>query len=61
MAEYRAFNVGSDGHLFGFKHLICADDAEAIAQAKLLIDSHFGIELWSGDRLVSRLKAAAKK
>jgi hypothetical protein len=61
MAKYRAFNVGSDGHLFGFKPLICTDDAEAIAQAKLLVDGHYGIELWSGDRLVTRLKAAAKK
>jgi hypothetical protein len=54
--EYRAFIVGSDGHFAGFEPLICADDAEAIAKAKRLVVDH-DVELWSGDRLVTRLKA----
>jgi hypothetical protein len=54
--EYRAFIVGSDGHFAGFAPLICADDAEAIAKAKRLVVDH-DVELWSGDRLVTRLKA----
>jgi hypothetical protein len=60
VAEYRAFTVGRDGHFLGFEPLICADDAEAIAQAKHLVGIH-DVELWSGDRLVIRLRAAAKK
>lgn len=56
MIEYRAFIVGSDGHFAGFEPLICADDAEAIAKAKRLVVDH-DVELWSGDRLVTRLKA----
>jgi len=38
------------------KALNCADDAEAIATAKPLVDGH-DVELWSGDRLVTRLEA----
>ena len=57
MIEYRAFIVGSDGHFTGFEPLICADDAEAIEQAKRLVVSH-DVELWSGDRLVIRLRAS---
>jgi hypothetical protein len=56
VAEYRAFTVGSDGHFIGFEPLICANDAEAIAQAKRLLFQH-DIELWSGERLVIRLRA----
>jgi hypothetical protein len=39
--------------------LICANDAEAIEQAKRLVVNH-AIELWSGERLVTRLKAQTK-
>ena len=41
----------------GFEPLFCADDAEAIARANLLADDH-DIELWSGNRLVVRIKAS---
>jgi hypothetical protein len=54
VAEYRAFVVGRDGHFSGFEPLVCADDAEAIEEAKRLIDGH-DIELWSGARFVIRL------
>jgi hypothetical protein len=57
VAEYRAFTIGPDEHFTGFEPLICADDAEAIAQAKLLADDH-DIELWSGNRLVIRIRAS---
>ena len=53
VAEYRAFTVGRDGHFSGFEPLICADDAEAIAQAKRLVGDN-DVELWSGGRLVIR-------
>ena len=58
MIEYRAFTVGSDGHFVDFEPLICADDAEAIAKAKRLVVSR-DVELWSGERLVIRLRAAS--
>jgi hypothetical protein len=59
MAEYRAYTVGHDGHFIGFEPLVCADDAEAIEHAKRYVDGH-DIELWSGDRLVTRLEAKTK-
>jgi hypothetical protein len=59
MAEYRAYTVGHDGHFIGFEPLVCADDAEAIEQAKRFVDGH-DIELWSADRLVTRLETKTK-
>jgi hypothetical protein len=57
MPEYRAFVVGTDEHFIGFEPLICRDDAEAITRAQRLVDGH-DVELWSGERLVIRLRAA---
>jgi hypothetical protein len=54
MAEYRVFPVGLDGHFVGSRALTCANDAEAIEQAVRLADGH-DVELWSGDRFVTRL------
>ena len=54
MAEYRVFPVGLDGHFVGSRALTCASDAEAIEQAMRLVDGH-DVELWSGDRFVTRL------
>lgn len=59
MAEYRAYAVGPDGHFREFEPLICADDHEAIEKAKCLINP-YGIELWSGNRFIKKLDAAAK-
>ena len=59
MVEYRAYTVDRDGHFLGFEPLVCANYAEAIEQAKRLVDDH-AIELWSGERLVIRLEAMAK-
>ena len=39
MSEYRAYSVGRDGHFIGFEALVCADDAEAIEKASLLISN----------------------
>jgi hypothetical protein len=44
---------------YRMRTLVCADDAEAIDKAKRLVDGH-DVELWSGERLVTRLKAKAK-
>jgi hypothetical protein len=56
MIEYRAFFLGDDGHFRGFEPMICADDAEASAKAKRLVDD-VDVELWSGSRHVIQLEA----
>jgi hypothetical protein len=52
--------VDRDGHILEVKALVCADDAEAIDQAKRLVIVDHAIELWSGARLVTRLGVKAK-
>jgi hypothetical protein len=52
--DYRAYFVGSDGHFVKFVGLCCSDDAEAIEQARGLIEGQ-DIELWSGERFIVRL------
>ena len=59
VGRVRAYTVDRDGHFLGFEPLVCANDAEAIEQAKRLIVNH-AVELWSGERLVIRLEAKAK-
>jgi hypothetical protein len=55
MQEYRAYTVGLDGHIIGFEPMVCANDEEAIKRTRRLVDSH-DVELWSGARLVARLR-----
>ena len=55
MADYRAYTVGLDGRFIGFEPLVCADDAEAIERAKLLVGDR-SIELWKGPCFVIRLE-----
>ena len=57
MVEYRAYLVGPDGHFMGTEPIVGAGDGEAIEKAKRLVNGH-DIELWSGARLVARLKHA---
>jgi hypothetical protein len=52
MAEYRVYLVDRDGHFFEAVPLTCADNAEAIKQAKGLAIGH-GVELWQLDRKVA--------
>jgi hypothetical protein len=59
MAEYRAYVVGPDGHFIAAEPLVCADDAEAVEAARRFVDGH-DVELWSGVRLVVRLKHQAE-
>jgi hypothetical protein len=59
MAEYRAYPVGTDGKFVGFEPLVCDTDDEAIAKAKHLVNGH-DVQLWSGPRLVVRLKSEIK-
>jgi hypothetical protein len=54
VVDYRVYFVGSDGHFVRFVGLSCSDDAEAIEQARRLVEDQ-DIELWSGERFIVRL------
>jgi hypothetical protein len=56
MVDYRVYfySVGLDGHFIRFDAIVCANDEEAIEKAKRYVDGH-DIELWSGDRFVTRI------
>jgi hypothetical protein len=58
--EYRAYFLGIDGHFNGYEPLICADDEAAIDRAKRLVNK-YGIEIWSGARLVMCLSPEINK
>jgi hypothetical protein len=45
-------------NIAGQTPLVCSDDAEAIRQVEYFVGG-FVIELWSGDRIVTRLEAKA--
>jgi hypothetical protein len=57
--EYRAYFLGRDGHFNGYEPLVCANDEVAIESAKRLVNK-YGIELWSGARLVMCLSHLRK-
>jgi|SRR5665213_684360 len=59
MSDYRAYRIGEDGHVASFRAFVCDSDTDAAVWAKQLFDG-YDIELWSGDRLVARLKSKAK-
>jgi hypothetical protein len=59
MADYRAYAVWPDGSFVGFEMLICADDEAAIGRARLLAEGS-AIELWTGERFVTRLECKSK-
>jgi hypothetical protein len=52
MAEYRVYLVDTDDHFYDAIPLICANDAEAIGQARRLAVGQ-GVELWQLDRKVA--------
>ena len=55
MQEFRAYVIGSDGHIKLSIDLICADDDAAKERAKALVDGH-DIELWQLDRKIAEFK-----
>jgi hypothetical protein len=59
MANYRAYQIGPDGHIQQGVDLECADDAEAIEAADQLVGD-CAVELWRGTRMVARLEAPKK-
>lgn len=52
MADYRAYLIDADGHFYEAVPLICANDSEAIEQAKRLTAGR-PAELWQLDRKVA--------
>jgi hypothetical protein len=54
MAEYRAYVMGEDGHIRSSRAFVCDGDADATIWAKQLVDGR-DIELWSGERFVTRV------
>ena len=59
MVHYRAYAVRFDGNFDGYEALTCLDDDDAIGKAKRLADST-AIELWSGERFITRLEHKSK-
>ena len=55
--SYRAYLIGSDGHIIHRVELECADDEAANERAKLLVDRH-DVELWDGPRMVAEFKTS---
>lgn len=56
MSEYRAYLLGTDGHIQGRVDLDCADDSEAKERAKQLVDGR-DVELWQLDRKIAMFSA----
>lgn len=59
MQGYRAYILGPDGHVQERVDLDCPDEAEAIEQAKRLVDSH-DVELWQLDRKIETFRHSAQ-
>jgi hypothetical protein len=55
MPDYRAYMIGSDGHIFHAVEMECPGDTEAAEQAKRLVDGH-EVELWRRGRKVATFK-----
>jgi len=54
MTEYRAYVIGSDGHVVSATALVCGNDEQATAEIRTFLLERT-VELWSGDRFVIRL------
>jgi hypothetical protein len=55
-AEYRAYIIGRDGHFLCSKEFVAEHGDDALEHARRLVDGH-DVELWSGERLVAKLKS----
>jgi hypothetical protein len=59
MPEYRAYIIGDDGHFFEAVPMVCADDVEAMEQAKRLANRN-DVELWQRDRKITTFNRRPK-
>jgi hypothetical protein len=55
-AEYRAYVFGPDEHIIEANGFVAENDDAAFEHARQFVDGH-DVELWSGVRLVARLKS----
>jgi hypothetical protein len=55
MPDYRAYLIGSDGHIFQGVDLDMPDDEAAMVAALQLVDGH-DVELWEGARKIGKFE-----
>ena len=55
MEEYKAYFIGSDGHVIHRIDLICESEDVARERARQLVDRQ-PVELWQVDRLIARFE-----
>ena len=55
MHVYRAYLIGSDGHIKGREDLVCGSEHEAKEKARRLVDGH-AVELWYGTRKIENFE-----
>jgi hypothetical protein len=60
VTDYRAYVVGHDGHFVSYRAFVCDDDSDAIIWAKQLVDGH-DVELWSGERFITKIESKPPK
>jgi hypothetical protein len=55
MPQFRIFTVGPDGHFSGPARVVeCADDKQAIRQARQFVDG-LDVEVWESGRFITLL------
>jgi DUF2934 family protein len=59
MPDYRAFQIGEDGHVTGRIDLVCTDDEDAKRQAQQLV-GQYSIELWQHDRRIALFESVTR-
>lgn len=60
MADYRAFSIGSDGHIDGSRSYKCASDEDALVWAAQWVETK-ALEIWCGARFVKRLEPGPRE
>ena len=59
MQQYRLYTFRDDGHFSGVQRIECADEREAVKQARRLVNLQDG-EVWERDRLIARFPERQK-
>ena len=59
MHQYRLYTFRDDGHFSGVQRIECANEREAVKQARRLVNLQDG-EVWERDRLIARFPERQK-
>ena len=59
MRQYRIYTFRDDGHFSCVQRIECADERQAVKQARRLVDLQDG-EVWERDRLIARFPERQK-